>query len=488
MVQIDIAITGHFINGQAYSSPIERILDVVAPQTGEVIGAVPLASKDTVDEAVATAQTAFEKWSKTSVKNRVQVLFKFKHLLEENMREVATICSQENGKLYEEAVAEIEKGIEVIEFATSLPQIYNQQVLEVSSGVDCQTKRFPLGVVVGITPFNFPAMVPLWMIPIAIGCGNSFILKASEQVPLTPIKIGELLKQAGLPDGVFNVVHGDKDAVNALLEHPNVKAVGFVGSSKIAKYVYEKGTMSGKRVLAMGGAKNHLIVVPDADVNLTAKNVVASAMGAAGQRCMAASVLLMVGDSQPILDKIVEEAKAIRTGIDIGSVISDAAKQRIEGYVSRAEADGKKLLVDGRNVVINGKEGGAYVGPTIIDGASSSDECACDEIFGPVLSVVRVNTLDEAIAIENANPYGNAAAIYTTSGGTARYFSERASAGMVGINIGVPVPREPFSFGGWNASRFGIGDITGNDAINFWTQTKKITSKWDVNAAKNWMS
>jgi malonate-semialdehyde dehydrogenase (acetylating) / methylmalonate-semialdehyde dehydrogenase len=485
---LEIAATTHFIGGKSYSTVHENLLDVISPWTGEIIGAVPIATESTIEAAIEAAQEGFKVWGNTSVKNRVQVLFKFKQLVEENMAELSALCAAENGKTVAEAKAEIEKGIEVVEYATSLPQILGQSVVEVSSGVDCQTKRFPLGVVVGITPFNFPAMVPMWMFPIALACGNSFILKASEQVPLTPVKLAELLKQAGLPDGAFNVVHGDKVAVNLLLESPEVKAVGFVGSSKIAKYVYEKGTLTGKRVLAMGGAKNHLVVMPDADPELTAKNVMASANGCAGQRCMAASVLLMVKGSEPILEKIQSEIQAIRTGIDMGAVISQVAKERIEGYITRAEAKGAKLLVDGRNVVVEGKENGFYVGPTLIDGVQASDECACDEIFGPVLSVVHVDNLDEALAIENANPYGNAAAIYTSNGGTARYFSERASAGMIGVNVGVPVPREPFSFGGWNDSRFGVGDITGEDAIKFWTQTKKITTKWEVSAAKNWMS
>ncbi len=483
-----IKTTGHFINGKQSAANAENYITVDSPLTGETIGKVPVATAETINNAVASAKEAFKTWSETPVKDRVQMLFRFKQLIENNINKVADLVSNENGKTHAEAKAEIEKGIEVVEFATSLPQLLNQETLEVSRGVDCMALRFPLGVVAGITPFNFPAMVPLWMIPVAIGTGNTFIHKPSEQVPLTPILLAEYFKQAGLPDGVFNVVHGDKTAVELITAHRDIKAISFVGSSAVAKIVYEKGTASGKRVLALGGAKNHLIVMPDANADLTAANVVASAYGCAGQRCMAASVLILVGKADHILDKIIAEANKIEAGVNLGAVISEKAKERIENYISRAEKNGAKILLDGRNAFVKGKENGTYVNPAIIDGIEPSNECACDEIFGPVLTVLRTDTLDEALAIENANPYGNAAAIYTANGGTARYFSEKANAGMIGVNIGVPVPREPFSFGGWNSSRFGYGDITGMDAVRFWTNLKKITTKWNVGAAKNWMS
>jgi len=447
-----------------------------------------VADGNLVRDAVNVAKNAFASWSEVPVKDRAQVLFRFKQLVENDLNALAELVSEENGKTHSESKAEIEKGLEVTEFATSLPQIYNQELLEVSRGVDCASRRYPLGVVAGITPFNFPAMVPLWMIPIAIGTGNTFIHKPSEQVPLTPNVLAEYLQRAGLPKGVYNIVHGDKTTVEALLDNNDIKAVGFVGSSAVAKLVYQKGTMAGKRVLALGGAKNHLVVMPDADADITAANVAASAYGCAGQRCMAASVLILVGNSDHILEKIIAEAQKIRAGINLGAVISPAAKQRIENYITRAEQNGADILVDGRNAFVKGKEQGNYVNPTIIAGVEPTNECACDEIFGPVLTVLRVGSLDEALAIENANPYGNAAAIYTTNGGTARYFSEKASAGMIGVNIGVPVPREPFSFGGWNSSRFGYGDITGMDGVRFWTNLKKITTKWTASAAKNWMS
>ena len=409
-------------------------------------------------------------------------------MLEKDIDEISDLVSLENGKTHEESVAEVAKGIEVTEFATSLPQILQQETLEVSRGVYCEQKRFPLGVVAGITPFNFPAMVPLWMIPIALATGNTFILKPSEQVPLTANVLGDYLSQAGLPNGAFNVVHGGKEAVEAITDHQGIKAVGFVGSSKVAKIVYDRGTQQGKRVLALGGAKNHLIVMPDADPEITASNVVASAYGCAGQRCMAASVLVLVGETDHILEQIVREGQNIKAGDNLGSVISIKAQEKIEKYIDDAEKAGGKILLDGRNTIVPGKENGTYVNPTIIDGLAPTDKSACDEIFGPVLTVLRAKTLDEALKIENANPYGNAAAIYTSNGGTARYFSDRASAGMIGVNIGVPVPREPFSFGGWNSSRFGYGDMTGMDGVRFWTDQKKITTKWAASAAKNWMS
>ena len=488
MTTIDQKITGHYIDGITVKPVHEEVIEVYSSLDGSSIGAVPSASQETVDHTVSIATEAFKTWSVTPVKERVQILFRFKTLLEKNIQELSELIHRENGKTIAESRAEIDKGIEVLEFATSFPQIYEQEKLEVSSGVDCEYKRYPLGVVLSITPFNFPAMVPMWTIPIAIGCGNAFILKPSEQVPLTSVRLGELFAEAGLPKGVYNVVHGKQKTTELLLDHPHIHAVSFVGSTKVAKLVYQRASTLGKRVLALGGAKNHLVVVPDADPEITAKNVVASAMGCAGQRCMAASVLILVGDTGTILNTIVQEASKIKIGIDLGSVISDAAKDRIEGYITRAEKAGHKILVDGRGATVAGKEKGSYVGPTIIDGVLPGTESACDEIFGPVLSVINVNTLDEALAIENSNPYGNAASIYTTSGSVARYFSERASAGMVGVNIGVPVPREPFSFGGWNDSKFGHGDITGMDGVRFWTKLKKITTKWSASAAKNWMS
>jgi len=465
-----------------------RTLEVQSPLNGKAIGSIQVADSAEVDAAFQRASAAFQTWGATPAKERVQPLFRFKQLVEANMQELSELVSAENGKTVAESEAGICKGLEVVEFATALPALAQGGKLEVSRGVDCYTRSYPLGVVAGITPFNFPAMVPMWMYPLAIAAGNTFLLKPSEQVPLTSVRMGELLLEAGLPENVFQVVQGDRETVEALLDHPGIAAAAFVGSTQVARQVYERGIQAGKRMLCLGGAKNHLVVVPDADPQITAKNVVSSATGCAGQRCMAASVLITVGDCSAVMEAIEAEMRKVIPGENLGAIISSKAKDRIEGYIDRAESGGARILVDGRGAAVPGKEGGFYVGPTLIDGIEAGDESVCDEIFGPVLSTLHVETLDEAIAIENANPYGNAASIYTTSGATARYFEDHASAGMIGVNIGVPVPREPFSFGGWNDSAFGAGDITGEDGIRFWTKQKKITQKWSASAAQNWMS
>jgi malonate-semialdehyde dehydrogenase (acetylating)/methylmalonate-semialdehyde dehydrogenase len=473
----------HFIHGSRAEAGSRSLPPLTSPVDGTPLGTVTVADPAIVDQAVRSGQTAFRSWSAVPVKDRVQVLYRFKALVERNLDEIAGQVTAENGKTTAESAAGIRRGIEIVEYAASLPQLFAGEILEVSTGVDCYTRRFPLGVVAGITPFNFPAMVPMWMFPMAIACGNSFVLKPSEQVPFTPLLLADLLKEAGLPDGVFNIVQGDRETVEALLDHPGIAAAAFVGSTAVAKAVYARGIASNKRMLTLGGAKNHLIVVPDADPVITAKNVVSSAVGCAGQRCMAASVLIAVGDCDVILDAVEEEMRSLACGAGIGAIISATAKQRIEGYITRAAERGAKVRLDGRN-----QPGpGHYIAPTLIDGITREDECANDEIFGPVLSILRVKTLQEALAIENANPYGNAACIYTTSGATARDFEMRAEAGMIGVNIGVPVPRDPFGFGGWNASKFGPGDITGKDAISFWTKTKKVTAKWTAKSS-NWMS
>jgi len=478
----------HYIAGQRQPGSGGHASILNSPVDGRPLGTVHPASAALLEETVAAAQKAFLSWRATPVKDRVQPLFRFKQLVEENIGELAQLVTRENGKTQAESEAGIRKGLEVVEYATSLPQLITGELLEVSTGVDCYSRSYPLGVTAGITPFNFPAMVPLWMFPLSIAAGNTFILKPSEQVPFTPVRLGELLSEAGLPAGVFNVLQGDRTTVEALLDHRGIAAAAFVGSTPVARAVYARGTAAGMRVLALGGAKNHLVVMPDADPEITARNVVSSAMGCAGQRCMAASVLLAVGNCDRVIDAVVEVARGLRVGSDLGAIINPKARDRILGYIDRAAAGSTKVLLDGRGVKVAGKEGGNYVGPTVIDGVVPGQEWACDEIFGPVLSIVRVKTLDEALAIENASPYGNAAAIYTSDGGTAAYFESRANAGMLGINIGVPVPREPFAFGGWNASRFGMGDITGRDGIAFWTKTRKVTKKWSAASAKNWMS
>jgi malonate-semialdehyde dehydrogenase (acetylating)/methylmalonate-semialdehyde dehydrogenase len=478
----------NYVNGLFIAVSMNRTLDVISPVDGTFLATVPLSDAADLDAAVQAAKTAFSSWSRTPIKERVQVFFRYKALLEKNLNELALLVQEENGKTYDEAVAEIEKGIELTEFACSLPQLVTGEVLEVSKGVECRTEHVPLGVVASIVPFNFPSMVPNWTIPNAIALGNCMIIKPSEKVPLSVGRLAQLLQEAGLPAGVLNVVHGDSEVVNAICDHPGIEAVSFVGSTKIAKLVYQRATSHFKRCLALGGAKNHLIVLPDAIPGMTAQNITASMAGCAGQRCMAASAMVAVGPVDHIIAKLCEEAQKVVPGKNLGAVINRDSKERIERYITDAERQGAKVLVDGRNPTVEGKENGTYVGPTVIDYVKPNMAIAKEEIFGPVISIMRTNTVDEALAIENANPYGNAASVFTQNGGMARYVMDRASAGMVGVNVGVPVPREPFSFGGWNESRFGVGDITGKSSIEFWTKLKKSTTKWNPEAGINWMS
>ena len=477
----------NYINGKFEKNNHLR-LDVLSPIDGTKISSLPLSKSREVDAAANAAKQAFQEWSSKTLKERVQVFFKYRRLLEKNIDELSKLIQLENGKTYGEAKAEIEKSIELCEFAVSMPQIIVNEVQEVSKGVECKVERKPLGVVASINPFNFPNMVPHWSMPNALVLGNTMIMKPSELVPLSAVRMGELLKEAGLPDGVFNIVNGGKEVVEAICDHPDIKAVSFVGSTEVAKIVYKKATSNLKRCVALGGAKNHLLVLPDANPQMTASNVVASMSGCAGQRCMAASVMVGVDNIQHIIDRMVEDAKKLVLGDTLGSVISDEAKKRIEEYITQAENDGAKIILDGRNVTVKGKEGGYYVGPTIIDYVTPEMSVAKEEIFGPVISIIRAKDLDEAITIENGSNYGNAAAVFTRSGGLAKQVIQRASAGMIGVNIGVPVPREPFSFGGWNQSKFGVCDITGRSSIEFWTQNKKTTTKWNPEAQTNWMS
>ena len=474
--------------GGAFVAPDVPVVDVYDPSSGEVISRVPMSSAREVDAAVRSARAAAPEWAATPIKERVQVFFRYKALLEHHIDELAALVTEENGKTAGEARAEVLKAAELTEFACSLPQIVTGEVLEVSRGVECRVERFPVGVVASVTPFNFPNMVPNWSIPNAIVLGNCVVLKPSELVPLSARRIAELLAEAGLPSGVLQIVHGGQQAVEALCDHPDVGALSFVGSTKIAKVVYRRATGNLKRCLALGGAKNHLIVVPDADREMTASNVVASMSGCAGQRCMAASVMVAVSETDHIIARMVEHARAMVPGRDVGPVISAAARERITRYIDDAEAAGATVLVDGRGARVPGREGGYFLGPTIIDHVTPDMAIAREEVFGPVLAIVRARDVDEALAVENASPYGNAASVFTESGGVARRVMERASAGMVGVNVGVPVPREPFSFGGWNDSKFGAGDITGRGSIEFWTQAKKMTTKWNREAGVNWMS
>ncbi|MBP7316083.1 MAG: CoA-acylating methylmalonate-semialdehyde dehydrogenase, partial [Chitinophagaceae bacterium] len=411
----------NFINGKFVDASTQKSLEVISPLDGNLLSKVPMSSAKDLDDAVKAAKAAFPVWSKTPIKERVQVFFRYKTLLERDLKELASLCSEENGKTYGEAVAEVEKSIELTEFATSLPQLVTGEILEVSKGVECRTEHVPLGVVASIVPFNFPSMVPNWTLPNAIALGNCMIMKPSEKVPLSCGRLAELLKEAGLPDGVFNIVHGDVEIVEAICDHPDIEAVSFVGSTKVAKIVYHRATSNYKRALALGGAKNHLMVLPDAIPGMTAQNVAASMSGCAGQRCMAASAMIGVGNVDAIVDKICEEARKIIPGENLGAVISKESKERIERYIGEAERDGAKILVDGRNTKVIGKENGTYVGPTVIDYVRPEMSVAKEEIFGPVISIMRTNTVDEALAIENANPYGNAASVFTQNGGMARY-------------------------------------------------------------------
>ena len=477
----------HYLGGQFVAGG-PRFLDVHNPADGQVISRVPLGDAGTVNAAVTAASAALPGWAGTPVKERVQVFFRYKTLLERHIGELAGLITEEHGKVKGEAEAEILKAIELTEFACSLPQLVAGEVLEVSRGVECRLERYPLGVVASINPFNFPSMVPHWTIPNAIALGNCFIMKPSELVPLSAGRIAELLKEAGLPDGVFNVVHGDREVAEALCDHPGVSAITFVGSTKVAQAVYRRATGNLKRALCLGGAKNHVIVMPDADPEMASGGVLAAMAGCTGQRCMAASVMVAVSATDHIVTRLAEQARKLVAGRDVGPVITPAAKARIEGFITEAERQGARVLVDGRGATVAGMEGGWYVGPTVIDQVRPEMALAQEEVFGPVLAIVRTPGLAEALAVENASPYGNACSIFTESGGAARAAMEGASAGMVGVNVGVPVPREPFGFGGWNDSRYGVGDITGKSSIEFWTRTKKITTKWNREAGTNWMS
>ncbi len=479
----------NLIGGRWQASATGRTLSVASPWTGGDIGAVPDSDGRDVQAVVEAAQAAFPGWRATPVKERTQLMFRFRELLLRDLDELGNLAALESGKTVAEGKAGVLKGVEVVEFALSLQNLDQGAMLEVSRGVTCEVRREPLGVVAGITPFNFPAMVPMWLFPIAVTVGNCFVLKPSEKVPLTACRLGELMVEAGFPPGVFSVVHGGREVVEALIDDARVQAVGFVGSTPVARAVYARATGHGKRALALGGAKNHLLVVPDADPELTYPGVVSSFTGCAGQRCMAASLMVAVGDVQHLVDGIVEYARRVQLGRDMGAIIDGAARDRIESAIAQAERDGARVLLDGRGATPpDGYQGGHWLGPTIIDGASADMACARSEIFGPVVTIVRVPTLEAAMRLENAHPYGNATSVFTTSGAVARYVAEHATNGMIGVNVGVPVPREPFSFGGTKDSKFGQGDVTGRASLDLWTNLKKITTKWALQRDTNWMS
>ena len=463
------------------------------PRWGRAMSSVQLSGPADVEAAVRAAGAAFPAWRDLPIRDRAQILYKTRELLLRDLTELSWLVSHENGKIYSEAEAEVLKAVECLEYGCSLPNLATGSELEVSRGVTCGLAYEPLGVVAGVVPFNFPIMVPMWMLPQALAGGNAFILKPSERVPLTTMRLAEIFAEAGLPAGIFSLVQGGKEVVEALCDHPGISALGFVGSTRVARAVYARACAAGKRALCLGGAKNHLILVPDADPEVAVENIVASFTGCAGQRCMAASVLLAVGaadEVDPLLDRIAARAGALRLGSEMGPVATAAAAERITRAIDNAEANGARVLVDGRRrrPDPDGPVGGWWVGPTVLDGVDPSSEAGCEEIFGPVLSIVRVPTLEAALRIESANPYGNAATVYTTSGDVARRVMATAEAGMCGVNVGVPVPREPFGFGGWNDSCFGHGNITGWDGYRFWTRQRKITTKWALQRDANWMS
>jgi malonate-semialdehyde dehydrogenase (acetylating)/methylmalonate-semialdehyde dehydrogenase len=476
-------IGGAFVPG---SGP-ER--EIVSPYTGAALARMHLSTPADVDVAVQKAQVAWLGWRRTPLRERLEPLARLRAALLDQAEPLSFTIAAESGKTPAEARAGLLRGIEVIDFALSLQNSDPGGALDVSRGVSCEYRRDALGVVVGITPFNFPAMVPLWMFPIALSVGNAFILKPSEKVPLSANYLGDLALRAGYPPGIFSVVHGDRVAVQALISHPLVQAVAFVGSSQVARYVYAEAAAAGKRALCLGGAKNQMIVTPDADPELTAKAVVDSFTGCAGQRCMAGSLLLAVDQGARLLEPIKKLAASITLGSGMGALIDRSARERLVAAIARAEAAGVEVALDGRQArVPTAYASGNWLGPTILDRVTPEHECAKEELFGPVLSVIRVPTLEAALAIERANPYGNATSVFTSSGAVARHVAERASSGMIGVNVGVPVPREPFSFGGTKLSRFGHGDITGPSAVDFWTDLKKITSKWAAQMDATWMS
>jgi malonate-semialdehyde dehydrogenase (acetylating)/methylmalonate-semialdehyde dehydrogenase len=466
-----------------------RSRTLTSPYDGRQIGVVGLSGAADVDAAVTEAERAFPAWAALPLRERVRYLARFRELVLLHQEDLANIIAVESGKTRDEARAGIGRGLEVVEFALALPNSESGASLEVSRGVTCEVRREPLGVVLGITPFNFPAMVPMWMFPIALAVGNAFVLKPSEKVPLAASRLGELMTEAGLPAGVFSVVNGDRETVEALIDDPRIRAVGFVGSSAAAKAVYARATLCGKRALCLGGAKNAVIVAPDADERITVPGVVDSFTGCAGQRCMAASLLLPVAEASHFAAKIAHHASRIELGPQMGALIDAAARERLERAIERAESDGATIVLDGRRAQApRGFEGGHWLGPTVIDHARADMECVAAELFGPVLTVVRVETLDAAIELDRRSPYGNATSVFTTSGAVARAVSERCASGMVGVNVGVPVPRDPFSFGGTRDSKFGHGDITGAGGVELWSNLKKITTKWAMQPDRTWMS
>ena len=476
----------HWINGSPAAGTSPETAPVFNPATGQEQARVALGSAADVDTAVTAAAKAFETWSESSLTQRTQVMFAFRQLLVEHEEELGRIISAEHGKTVDDARGEITRGREVVEFACGLGDVLKGSFSDqVSRGVDVHNFRQPLGVVAGITPFNFPAMVPLWMHPIAIATGNTFILKPSERDPSAAVFVAELYKRAGLPDGVFNVVHGGKDAVDAILTHSGIEAVSFVGSTPIARYVHETATSHGKRVQALGGAKNHAVVLPDADLEFAANHITAGAYGSAGERCMAVSVAVAVGDAADALVEVLErKAREVKVGpgdaagTEMGPLVTKVAQERVENAVGVADGQGAAVVVDGRGLKVEGHEDGFFTGPSLLDHVTTEMDAYKEELFGPVLAVVRVDTLDEAIGVINANPYGNGTALFTGSGEAARRFQRNVKVGMIGVNVPVPVPMSYYSFGGWKDSLIGDSPIHGPEGVRFYTRPKVVTTRW----------
>jgi malonate-semialdehyde dehydrogenase (acetylating)/methylmalonate-semialdehyde dehydrogenase len=477
----------HWIGGKRWEGASHRRGDIYNPATGKVSGTVDFASAQVVDDAVAAAAKALPGWRGASLSKRSSVMFAFRQLVHEHSAELAAVISAEHGKVASDAAGEVARGLEVVEFACGLGHLLKGGFSEnVSTGVDAYSIRQPLGVVAGITPFNFPAMVPMWMFPVAIACGNTFVLKPSEKDPSASLLIARLWQEAGLPDGVFNVVHGDKEAVDAILAHPEIKAVSFVGSTPIARYVYEHGTAAGKRVQALGGAKNHMVVLPDADTDLAADAAVSAGFGSAGERCMAVSVLVAVGGvADELVGKIADRVGGLRVGpgtderSEMGPLVTAAHRDKVASYLDSGVAEGATLAVDGRvHPVIGGEDDGFWLGPSVLDHVTPQMDCYTDEIFGPVLSVVRVPSYSDALSLVSGNPYGNGTAIFTNDGGAARRFVSEVEIGMVGVNVPIPVPMAYYCFGGWKASLFGDTHVHGTEGIHFYTRGKAVTSRW----------
>jgi len=476
----------HYISGQRVDGEHRRWADVFNPATGAVTGRVPLDSANAVAQAVAAARAAFPSWAATTPLNRARVLFRFKQIMDERRDQLARVITDEHGKVLSDAAGEVTRGIEVVEFACGAPQLLKGEFTEdVGREVDSHAFRQPLGVVAGITPFNFPAMVPMWMYPVALACGNTFVLKPSERDPTASLLVAEWLSEAGLPDGVFNVVHGDKEAVDTLLNHPDVAAISFVGSTPVARHIYTTGCSNGKRVQALGGAKNHLVVMPDADLDQAADALMGSAYGSAGERCMAISVAVAVGNvGDELIDKLQQRIATLKVGpgtdpvSEMGPLVTRAHWERVTGYIDLGVEEGATLAADGRGLTVAGHEDGFFVGPTLFDNVQPAMRIYQEEIFGPVLCVVRVPDFKSAVKLVNAHEYGNGVAIFTRDGGTARAFSHAIHVGMVGVNVPIPVPMAFHSFGGWKASLFGDHHIHGPEGVRFYTRLKTITTRW----------